>query len=56
MNKELQEKMNRLMYGLTKKAAQSSFVEWLEHWDITMDEYKQIKEYWKTMGIHNTYV
>ncbi len=56
MNEELQKKMNTLMYALTKEAARSSFVEWLEEWGITEEEYEQIKAHWKTLGINGTYV
>ena len=35
MDNELKEKMNRLMYYLTKDAARSSFMEYIEEMDIS---------------------
>lgn len=49
--KPLNEIMSALVYALTKEAARSSFVEFLENWDITEDEYEQVKEYWLSQGI-----
>ena len=33
-----------LMYAFTKNAARSSFVEFLEELDITLEEYKELKK------------
>jgi len=56
MNDELKEKMNTLMYFLTKEAARSSFIEFLEEVDISFVEYEKIKEEWEKIGITKTYV
>lgn len=37
------EAFSRLMYALTKEAARSSFVDFLEGWDISEEEYEEIK-------------
>lgn len=52
MNKEV---FSTLMYALTKECARSSFVEFLEEWDITYEEYQEIKEYLKENYDVNTY-
>ena len=46
MTEELQKKMQTLMYFLTKNAARSSYVEFLEECGINYDEYQEIKEVW----------
>jgi orotate phosphoribosyltransferase-like protein len=56
MNDELKEKMNTLMYFLTKEAARSSFVEFIEDIGISDEDYKDIKAEWKKIGITKTYV
>ena len=45
LNRELDinKKMQKLLYRLTKDAAKSSFSEYLEYLDISWDEYKTIK-------------
>lgn len=47
MNEEIQNKMQDLMYSLTKNAARESYLDFLEYLDITWDEYEMIKEVWK---------
>jgi len=46
MGEEIQKKMQTIMYALTKNAARSSYVEFLEDWGITEDDYEQIKAIW----------
>lgn len=46
MNEDLQKKMQTIMYALTKNAACISYVEFLEYWGITEDDYEQIKAIW----------
>jgi hypothetical protein len=43
----LQEKMQRLMYALTKHAARDSYADFLDWLEITDDDYEQIKAVWK---------
>jgi hypothetical protein len=40
---DINKKMQRLLYQLTKDAARNSFSEYLELLGITQDEYEQIK-------------
>lgn len=47
MNEELQKKMQRLMYFLTKNAARESFMDFLEYSDISEEDYQEIKREWK---------
>ena len=56
MNDELKVKMNRLIYSLTKDAARSSFIEYLENCGITEEEYDLIKEEWEKIGMTNSYI
>jgi len=56
MENGLKEKMNTLMYFMTKECARMSFVEFLEGCDISKEEYEEIKLLWKTIGIEKTYV
>ena len=46
MEEELQKKMQRLMYSLTKDAARSSYAEYLEELNISDEEYMKIKKVW----------
>jgi len=46
MNEELQKKMQTIMYALTKNAARQSFSEFLEDWDISDEDYDEIKKVW----------
>jgi hypothetical protein len=56
MTDELKEKMNKLMYRLTKHAARNSFMDFLEEEvGITDDDYEEIKKEWEKMGITRTY-
>jgi hypothetical protein len=44
------------MYALTKEAARSGFIDFLEAWGLTHEEYEEIRDYLKeTYGI-NPYV
>jgi len=43
----LQDQMQQLMYGLLKLATRDSFVEFLDWWGISKDDYEKIKEIWK---------
>ena len=47
VSQALQEKLQKLMYYLTKEAARTSYREFLEFLDINEDEYLQIKSIWK---------
>lgn len=47
MTPEQQEKMQTMMYALTKNAARMSYVEFKEEWGITEEDYKDIKKTWK---------
>jgi hypothetical protein len=50
------EAFSTLMYALTKNAARVSFVEFLENWGISEEEYDSIRDYLKeTYGVR-TYV
>lgn len=52
MNEELQKKMQRLMYYLTKNAAMQSYSEFLEELDISEEDYQEIKEiWWDKLGV-----
>jgi hypothetical protein len=56
MNEELLKKANMLMYYLTKEAARSSFVEFLEETaDLNGDEWKEIKKELGKIGITKFY-
>lgn len=56
MNNELLKKMNSLMYAFTKEAARESFIVFLRYSDISMEEYKLIKEERAKIGITKTYL
>ena len=43
MNDKQKADFQKLMYGLIKNAARSSFVEFLDEWGLTMDDYSSIK-------------
>jgi hypothetical protein len=46
------EKFSRLMYALTKHAANYDFTEFLDMWELTLEEYGEIRDYLKeTYGI-----
>lgn len=45
MNKP--EALETLMYGLMKEARRNSFMDFLENWEITEEEYDEIKEWFK---------
>jgi len=47
MNEELQKKMQKLMYFLTKNSARGSYREFLEDLDISEEDYQEIKRVWK---------
>jgi len=49
---KIQEKMQSLMYHLTKEAARSSYHDFLENLEINEDEYEEIKRIWaEKLGI-----
>lgn len=50
------EKFGRLMYALTKLAARSSFVDFLEEWEISEEEYDEISTYLRDKYNVKTYV
>lgn len=41
------EKLDTFMYALMKKARMHSFLNFLEDWDISEDEYEEIKKFFK---------
>lgn len=46
------EKFSTLMYALTKHASNHSFLDFLDTWGLTFEEYKEIRDYLKeTYGI-----
>ena len=47
MNAELQEKMQTMMYALTKEAARSSYNDFKKAWGISDEDYVEIKKVWK---------
>jgi hypothetical protein len=47
VSEALQEKLQKLMYYLTKEAARTSYREFLEFLDISESEYETIKQIWK---------
>uniref|UniRef100_UPI0035C6A2D0 YqaJ viral recombinase family protein n=3 Tax=Bacteria TaxID=2 RepID=UPI0035C6A2D0 len=49
--KPLNHIMSNLVYALTKEAARTDFMEFLESWGVTYDEYLQVKEYWLSQGV-----
>ena len=57
MTEDMQKKMETLMYGLTKEAARSGFIDWLEEWGLTDNDYEELKQVWKDkLGIKKPYV
>lgn len=45
-------KLKDLMYGLMKGARRDSFMEFLEYWNISEDEYDEIEKwFFKELGI-----
>jgi hypothetical protein len=46
-SKNIQKKMQTLMYQLTKNAARYSYKDFLEHCSISDEEYEEIKKLWK---------
>lgn len=47
----LQLKIGTLFYGFMKDARRQSFMDWLEEWDLTYDDYEEIQAYFKGLGI-----
>ena len=47
MNEDIQKKMQTLIYALTKNAARFSYLEFLEDYGITMEDYAEIKKVWE---------
>ena len=58
VNKEsVHDKMNTLMYALTKSAARTSFDEFLEDWGLTNADYEEIKSFMaENLGGMKTYL
>ncbi len=55
--KSVHEKMNILMYALTKSCARTSFDEFLNDWELTNKDYDEIKAYMaEKLGGMNTYL
>ncbi len=52
MDKDLQKKMQDLMYRLTKEAARTSYRDVLENCGISEEDYEKIKDIWgEKLGI-----
>lgn len=51
MNDKLKENINKLFYGFMKEARRSSFMEFLENWEITYEEYEEVKKHFAEQGI-----
>lgn len=52
MKEDLKNKMQTMMYALTKEAARSSFSEFREDWGISDEDYILIKKVWaEKLGI-----
>jgi hypothetical protein len=51
MDDELIAKINKLFYGFMKEARRQSFIEFLEFWDLTYEDYEKIKKYFAEQGI-----
>ena len=47
----LKEKINKLFYGFLKEARRSDFSEFLEDWELSFDDFDEIREYFKKQGI-----
>lgn len=45
MSEEVIKKSNKLMYALIKEAARSSFFDFLENSDLTVDDYYEVKKF-----------
>lgn len=52
MDKELTEKINTLFYAFMKEARRSSFMEFLEEWELTHEDYEEIQGYFKSQGLN----
>jgi hypothetical protein len=50
------EALSQLMYALTKHAARDSFVDFLDSWGITWEEYESLRDYLKETYNVRTYV
>lgn len=50
------ETFSRLMYALTKEAARCSFADFLENWEISEEEYEEIKAHLTEQYGVKTYV
>lgn len=51
------DKLNNLMYALTKHAARNSFVEFLEEWGLSEEDYTEVKAYLNSnLGEVKTYL
>ena len=55
MENKQPKKLSKLIYALTKHAAKTDFIDFLESHGITEQEYDEIEEYLKANGI-NTYI
>lgn len=47
MNEDLQKKMQTIMYALTKNAARNSYLEFLDDWGISEEDYDEITKVWE---------
>lgn len=45
------DKLQTFMYALMKEAMRDSFMEFLEHWDLTEDDFDEIQKHFEGMGI-----
>ena len=57
MSEELRKQMSVLMYALTKEAARSNFIEFLDGWGLSMKDYEEIRdELIDKFGIDKPYI
>lgn len=44
-------KLNKYLYALEKLAARESFMDFVEHWGISEEEYEEISAWFKAQGV-----
>ena len=45
------EKLEQFMYGLMKEARRSSFIEFIDNWNISYEEWQEIEEWFNKQDI-----
>ena len=56
MDERLQAEFSQLMYAMTKECARNSFVEFLETWGVSYEDYEEITRYLNEKYGVTTYV